>query len=183
MNNWNPNNCIHARTHFARRTLMALGGAAWLLVACDGPLPGAPDESSAVDPLPAAAANPSQAALVAAEESRAEAAPDTSSDPTTSNVSTQALKECNTGFFGRDCKTGTVPANRTLNRVWLGVEGASGRVFTRWKVRDMDTNVVVGEGNVSPNEHFRTGIYGLVGDRYRLELSGPQFAYGFICDC
>jgi hypothetical protein len=98
------------------------------------------------------------------------------------HVSIQAWAECSIGFLGTNCRTGTVPHRPDLDRVWVGVEGYSG-LITDWRVRDMDTNVVVGSGRVNGGESFRTGIYGLVGQRYRLELDGYWQAYGFICDC
>jgi hypothetical protein len=97
-------------------------------------------------------------------------------------VSASAWRECSVPWYGTSCTTGTTPANRSLNRIWFGIE--TDWAIAEWKVTDLDTGVVVGSGRVARNTSHRQGIYGLYGNRYQLRITLGQFpTYAFICDC
>jgi len=100
----------------------------------------------------------------------------------TADVSIQSTTQhCAPPWYSTVCRTGSVPANHVLNRVWFGVE-------TSWSVADyeiwdLNTNVRVGAGRVARYQHFRSAVYGLYGARYQLRLRGDGTPYAFICDC
>ncbi|GGO68451.1 hypothetical protein [Nonomuraea cavernae] len=99
---------------------------------------------------------------------------------TTQPANAQVTHTCRPDYWTNKCASGYAPANRTLNRVWIGIDSTS---IVDWEVWDRETGARVGSGRVSPDKQFRHGIYGLYGSKYQLVMKGSWGNYGFICDC
>lgn len=99
----------------------------------------------------------------------------------TASPAAAVTNSCSVSFWTGKCSSAATPANHTLNRVWIVLDGGAGY----WEVWDLDTGVRVGAGEkLSTSEKWTFGVYGLYGNRYQLRLRNYTWGYtALICDC
>ena len=80
----------------------------------------------------------------------------------------------NTPLTDGACQTAEISANRSGHHIYVRVSP-----HTTWSVIDQETRKKVGGGTSGASTKHKT-IFGLYGDRYRLEVNGAFAGYGYI---